>query len=115
MINDIPEFETPYHLINIEQLEHNLLILQNLKTHTNCKILYALKAFSNNLLFKYIQPYLDGICASGFYEAKLEKSFSKKKYILFRLYIKILKSRIYLYVAISLSLTHFHNGKNIIK
>lgn len=79
VINNIPEFETPYHLINIEQLEHNLLILQNLKAHTNCKILYALKAFSNNLLFKYIQPYLDGICASGLYEAKLGKEFFQKE------------------------------------
>lgn len=79
MINNIPEFETPYHLINIEQLKHNLLILQNLKKHTNCKILYALKAFSNNFLFKYIQPYLDGICASGLYEAKLGKEFFQKE------------------------------------
>ena len=55
VINNIPEFETPYHLIDIEQLERNLSILQNLKAHTNCKILYALKAFSNNLLFKYIR------------------------------------------------------------
>lgn len=79
MINNIPEFETPYHLIDIEQLERNLSILQNLKAHTNCKILYALKAFSNNLLFKYIKTYLDGVCASGLYEAKLGKEFFKKE------------------------------------
>ena len=70
---------TPYHLIDLDKLEENLSILAFLKQRANCKILYALKCFPNDLLFPYINKVLDGVCASGLYEARLGKErFSKE-------------------------------------
>jgi carboxynorspermidine decarboxylase len=73
-MDELPEdFTTPYHVVDLEQLNKNLSILFTLKQKTNCKIIYALKCFSNNLLFPYISRVLDGVCASGLFEARLAK------------------------------------------
>lgn len=68
--NDLP---TPIHIINIEILKNNLLKLQYIKRKTGCRILFAIKGFSCDAVFPYIKQYVDGISASGAYEAKLGK------------------------------------------
>lgn len=79
MSNKISKLDMPYHLIDLDQLNKNLIKLQILKENTNCNILYALKAFSSYHLLKYISPYIDGICASGLYEARLGKKVLGKE------------------------------------
>jgi carboxynorspermidine decarboxylase len=77
---DLPEdIITPYHVIDIDQLNKNLALLFILKQKTKCKIIYAVKCFSNNLLFPYISKVLDGVCASGLFEARLAKELFGKE------------------------------------
>jgi carboxynorspermidine decarboxylase len=62
---------TPFFLVDADAIEKNLLILKKIKQKTECKILLAQKAFSMYSLYPLISRYLDGVCASGLYEAKL--------------------------------------------
>jgi carboxynorspermidine decarboxylase len=79
-MGELPEgITTPYHVVDIDQLNKNLSILFTLKQKTKCKIIYALKCFSNNLLFPYISKVLDGVCASGLFEARLGKELFGKE------------------------------------
>jgi carboxynorspermidine decarboxylase len=73
MIDFPDDIKTPYHVIDIEQLNKNLHVLLDLKQRTKCRIIYALKCFSNNLLFPYLSRVLDGVCSSGSFEARLAK------------------------------------------
>lgn len=79
MQKNVEKLNTPYQLIDLDQLHNNLMILDFFKQKTNCKILFAIKAYSNTCLFKYISEYLNGICASGLFEAKLGRNFFGKE------------------------------------
>lgn len=71
---EIKSIETPAHLIDLEQLEYNLMNhISLLKERTNCKIFLALKGFSNNIILSHFIHHLDGVSASGVFEAKLGK------------------------------------------
>ncbi|EDM26668.1 hypothetical protein LNTAR_18515 [Lentisphaera araneosa HTCC2155] len=63
--------ESPAYIIDEQALERNLEILKEIKDKTDCKILLALKAFSNYKTFPLIKKYLDGCCASSLWEAQL--------------------------------------------
>lgn len=52
-------------------LEKNLKILDHIQQQTGAKILLALKAFSLWKTFPLVRKYLQGVCASGLYEARL--------------------------------------------
>ena len=70
---------TPYHLLNIDQLNKNLYILSYLKSETKCKILFAIKGYSNEAIFPYIRENLDGISTSSLFETNLaHKKFGKE-------------------------------------
>ena len=68
---DFSKIPSPSYVIDTKVIEDNLKIFNKLKTDTNVKILLALKAFSLKNLFPIISNVLDGVCASGKYEAKL--------------------------------------------
>ena len=65
------ELPTPCYLIDEGAIISNLEILRALRQDTHCKILLAQKAFSLYALYPLISRYIDGVCASGLYEARL--------------------------------------------
>lgn len=65
------ELPTPCYLIDEGVIISNLEILRALREDTHCKILLAQKAFSLYALYPLISRYIDGVCASGLYEARL--------------------------------------------
>ena len=68
---DINAIQTPYYVTCEELLIKNLEILKYVKQQTGCKVLLAQKAFSMYHFYPLIAKYLDGVTASGIYEAKL--------------------------------------------
>ncbi|MFH0956586.1 MAG: carboxynorspermidine decarboxylase, partial [Candidatus Aenigmatarchaeota archaeon] len=71
--------KTPCYIVDEALLEKNLRILREVKERTGCKVLLALKAFSMRSTFPLIRRYLDGVCASGPFEARLgREDFGKE-------------------------------------
>lgn len=62
---------TPCYVVSEELLRKNLGILRHVSKATGCKILLAQKAFSMYYYFPLVGKYLDGLTASGLYEARL--------------------------------------------
>lgn len=74
------KLKKPCYILEEEKLEKNLKILQYVREKSGAKILLALKGFAFWSSFKMVAKYLDGITASGFYEAKLGlEEFRKHK------------------------------------
>ncbi len=71
LLSVIDDVSTPSYVIDELLVEENMKIMQYVKDRTGCKILHALKAFSGYYTFPIMRKYLDGVCASGLYEAKL--------------------------------------------
>ncbi|MCX8084100.1 MAG: carboxynorspermidine decarboxylase [Calditerrivibrio sp.] len=65
--------ETPCYLISEDLLKYNCEILIDVKKRSGAKVLLALKAYALPETFPLISIYLDGVCASGPYEARLGK------------------------------------------
>lgn len=65
------ELNTPCFIVSEKGLRHNLEILKGVRERTGCKILLAQKCFSMFYAYPLIGQYLDGVTASGLYEAKL--------------------------------------------
>lgn len=63
--------KAPCYVLDEAKLEANLEILSRVKKESGAKILLALKGFAFWSSFKIIAKYLDGITASGIYEARL--------------------------------------------
>ena len=63
--------KTPYFVIDADLIEANLRVLRGVIDHTGCKILLAQKCFSCYGLYPLISQYLNGMTASGLYEARL--------------------------------------------
>ena len=66
-------FKTPAYAIDEAALVKNLEIFKEIQVHCGCKIILALKAFSNFKLFPIINRYLAGSTASSLNEARLAK------------------------------------------
>lgn len=73
------KLQTPYFLIDENDLIHNLEILKRVREEADCKILLAQKAFSSYYFYPLIAEYLDGVTASGLHEAKLGHEEMKKE------------------------------------
>jgi carboxynorspermidine decarboxylase len=65
--------KTPYHVVDIDRVIANISVIETLKKHSGCKVLFALKCYPNDSIFPYINNALDGVCASGLFEARLGK------------------------------------------
>jgi carboxynorspermidine decarboxylase len=63
--------KTPLFLIDEDRLRKNCEVLASVKERTGCEILLALKGFALWPLFPLIREYLDGVCASSPWEARL--------------------------------------------
>ncbi|QJB68302.1 carboxynorspermidine decarboxylase [Parasphingorhabdus halotolerans] len=68
---DLSRVPSPAFVIDEVKLRSNLEILSEVKTRSGAKILSALKAFSMWEVAPLIDEYLDGVCASGLWEARL--------------------------------------------
>lgn len=78
--------ETPCYVIDERQLRRNLELLRYVRQESGCKILLAQKAFSAFAVYPMIAEYLDGVTASGIYEARLgyeemSKPFGRENHV----------------------------------
>ncbi|MFH1982287.1 MAG: carboxynorspermidine decarboxylase [Pseudomonadota bacterium] len=62
---------SPCFVVDEVRLEENARVLDTVRRRTGAKILLALKGFAMFSVFARIRGYLDGTCASGWFEAKL--------------------------------------------
>lgn len=62
---------SPCYLIDQAKLKDNLMMLDQLRKKTGCKILYAQKAFSSFPFYMLMSRYLDGAASCSAYEAQL--------------------------------------------
>lgn len=69
----IKKLPTPCYLVDFQKLIHNLEIVKKRCDALNVKVLLAVKGFPLSNIFEDISNYIDGISASGLYEAKLGK------------------------------------------
>lgn len=69
-LNSVP---SPAFVVDEAAVRRNLAVLAEVRDRAGVKILAALKAFSMWSLGPVVAEYLDGVCASGLYEARLGK------------------------------------------
>jgi carboxynorspermidine decarboxylase len=70
---DLNRVPTPAFVVDEVAVRRNLAILADVKTRSGAKILSALKAFSMWSLADVVGEYLDGVCTSGLWEARLAR------------------------------------------
>lgn len=68
---DLRRVPTPAFVVDEMAIRRNLSVLADIKTRSGAKILSAMKAFSMWELAPVIGEYLDGVCTSGLWEARL--------------------------------------------
>jgi carboxynorspermidine decarboxylase len=68
---DLNRVPSPAFVVDEAAIRRNLAILADVRDRAGIKILGALKAFSMWSLGGVVGEYLDGVCASGLYEARL--------------------------------------------
>jgi carboxynorspermidine decarboxylase len=68
---DLNRVPSPAFVVDAAAIRRNLAILQDVRNRGGLRMLAALKAFSMWSLGATVADYLDGVCASGLYEAKL--------------------------------------------
>ena len=68
---DLKRVPTPAFVVDEVAIRRNLTILADIKAQSGAKILSAMKAFSMWELAPVIGEYLDGVCSSGLWEARL--------------------------------------------
>jgi len=68
---DLGRVPSPAFVVDAAAVRRNLTILKDVRDRSGIKLLAALKAFSMWSLGPTVAAYLDGVCASGLYEARL--------------------------------------------
>jgi carboxynorspermidine decarboxylase len=68
---DLSRVDSPAFVVDAAAIRRNLAILADVKALSGAKILCAMKAFSMWELAPMIGDYLDGVCTSGLWEARL--------------------------------------------
>jgi carboxynorspermidine decarboxylase len=76
---DLSALRTPVYIIDEDALVRNLEILNSVRDKTGCRILLALKAYAAFSTFPLVRQYLDGVCASSPWEARLGAEEFKKQ------------------------------------
>ncbi len=72
---DLQRVDSPSFVVDAARLRENLAILADVRDRAGIKLLSALKAFSMWSTAPIIGEYLDGVCASGLWEARLASEF----------------------------------------
>jgi carboxynorspermidine decarboxylase len=68
---DLSRVDSPSFVVDVQALRRNLATLADIRDRAGIKVLAALKAFSMWQVAPVIGEYLDGVCTSGLWEAKL--------------------------------------------
>jgi len=68
---DLYRVPSPAFVVDEAAVRRNLAVLRDIGDRAGIKVLGALKAFSMWSLGPVLGEYLDGVCASGIYEARL--------------------------------------------
>lgn len=74
---DLNRVASPAFVVDEVAVRRNLAVLKDVRDRGNAKVLLALKAFSMWSLADVVGEYLDGVCASGLWEARLAREFYK--------------------------------------
>jgi carboxynorspermidine decarboxylase len=72
---DLSRVDSPAFVVDAARLRANLRVLQDIGERSGAKVLAALKAFSMWSTAPIIGEYLDGVCTSGLWEARLASEF----------------------------------------
>ena len=72
---DLNRVSSPAFVVDAAKLRANLQILADIRDAADVKVLAALKAFSMFSVAPIIGEYLDGVCTSGLWEARLASEF----------------------------------------
>ena len=72
---DLTRVDSPAFVVDAAKLRANLSILADVRDRAGIKMLAALKAFSMWSVAPLIGEYLDGVCTSGLWEARLASEF----------------------------------------
>ncbi len=72
---DLSRVDSPAFVVDAAKLRANLAVLADVRDRAGIKVLAALKAFSMWQVAPIVGEYLDGVCASGLWEAKLADEF----------------------------------------
>jgi carboxynorspermidine decarboxylase len=68
---DLSRVPSPSFVVDEAAVRRNLAILKDVRDRSGIRMLAALKAFSMWSLGEVVAEFLDGVCASGIYEARL--------------------------------------------
>jgi len=72
---DLNRVDSPAFVVDAAKLRANLQMLADVRDAADIKVLAALKAFSMWSVAPIIGEYLDGVCTSGLWEARLASEF----------------------------------------
>ena len=72
---DLSRVDSPSFVVDAARLRQNLSVLADIRDRAGIKVLAALKAFSMWSTAPIVGEYLDGVCASGLWEARLASEF----------------------------------------
>ena len=72
---DLARVDSPAFVVDAAKLRDNLRVLAEIGERSGAKVLAALKAFSMWSVAPIIGEYLDGVCTSGLWEARLAGEF----------------------------------------
>ena len=72
---DLNRVDSPAFVVDAAKLRANCQILADVRDAADIKVLAALKAFSMWSVAPIIGEYLDGVCTSGLWEARLASEF----------------------------------------
>jgi carboxynorspermidine decarboxylase len=68
---DLHRVDSPAFVVDAAKLRANLAVLADIRDRAGVKVLSALKAFSMFRVAPIVSEYLDGVCTSGLWEARL--------------------------------------------
>ena len=74
---DLHRVPSPAFVVDEVAVRRNLAVLRDVGARGGARVLLALKAFSMWSLADVVGEYLDGVCASGLWEARLARQFYK--------------------------------------
>lgn len=72
---DLTRVDSPAFVVDAARLRQNLRVLAEVRDAAGIKMLSALKAFSMWKVAPIVGEYLDGVCTSGLWEARLASEF----------------------------------------
>jgi carboxynorspermidine decarboxylase len=74
---DLTRVDSPAFVVDEARLRANLAVLADVRDRSGIKLLAAMKAFSMWRVAAIVGEYLDGVCTSGLWEARLARDYYK--------------------------------------